>query len=77
MNAESPAASTRRVVYFEETGEEREIKSLCRACAKTDEARFAPPSQGVVSPTGVEHIGLNGNTACGKDATGDEWWWPL
>jgi hypothetical protein len=34
----------------------------------------------VVSPTGTAHHSSErdpGDTACGKDATGDGWWWPL
>jgi hypothetical protein len=32
----------------------------------------------VVSPSGVKHIGGDyGFTACGFDATGPTWWWPL
>ena len=32
----------------------------------------------VVSPHGLAHQGVDGGmTACGHDATGPEWWWPL
>jgi len=32
----------------------------------------------VISPNGVCHHGRDdGDTECGKDATGDGWWWPL
>ena len=70
------AATYPYFVTFEDGGERRKVLRHCHVCLKTDEARFSPPSQGIVSANGVEHIGLNGDTACGKDATGDGWWWP-
>jgi hypothetical protein len=53
-----------------------EIKRGCSSCGITGE-----DIQGhyvVVSPTGIAHQGAEyGETLCGKDATGDKWWWPL
>ena len=75
---EQPAATLRRSVVFEETGEERAVKRACARCAKSIEGRFFAYSPGVVSPSGIEHIGVTGgDTACGIDATGPGWWWPL
>lgn len=68
-----------RVVVFEETGEERTIVRQCKKCSKV-RSRYSrrPDKNGVVSPSGIEHIGVDyGFTACGQDATGDRWWWPL
>jgi hypothetical protein len=53
------------------------VKSYCRLCARCwvyeSEDDYA-----VVSPSGVKHIGGDyGFTACGFDATGPTWWWPL
>lgn len=53
------------------------VKSYCRRCARAwvyeREDQFD-----VVSSSGVAHIGAQyGDTACGIDATGDRWWWPL
>ncbi len=49
----------------------------CLVCERI-EVRWSSGVYGVVSPTGIEHIGRDdGVTACGKDATGDNWWWPL
>jgi hypothetical protein len=31
----------------------------------------------IVSPQHVAHFGDEGMTECGKDATGEKWWWPL
>lgn len=53
------------------------VKARCRRCEKTDSGRGAWGC-GVVSPWGIEHVGQDyGMTACGIDATGDGWWWPL
>jgi hypothetical protein len=61
----------------EETGVERMVTGLCKLCAKSwphpNHTHYA-----VVSPTGVAHVGADyGMTACGKDATGEDWWWEL
>ncbi len=55
------------------------VNRLCAVCARTDYALWSGAEHsGVVSQTGVEHVGLEGGvTACGRDATGDGWWWPL
>lgn len=52
---------------------------LCAVCARTRYNLWAGADHsGVVSPNGIEHIGLEyGDTACGKDGTPDGWWWPL
>ena len=75
-------------VYFEETGEFREVKRLCLRCAWNvssnpsvhpfillpEDAPIVP----IVSPSGIGHLGHpwrgSDHTACGKDATGDRWW---
>jgi len=60
------------VVTFDETGEKRVVRGWCRICARHESL-----AEGVISPSGLMHIGHgHGITACGKDATGDGWWWP-
>jgi hypothetical protein len=50
-----------------------EIKSGCFICKVEPGNR-----QVIVSPTGKSHHTKGyGMTECGKDATGDGWWWPL
>lgn len=52
------------------------IRRGCEHCRVTDEdiRRGAI----IVSPSGLAHFGeANGDTACGVDATGRNWWWPL
>lgn len=68
---------TLKVVTFEETGAERMVLGLCKLCAKSW-PEPEPEDYGIVSPTGVAHVGADyGMTVCGKDATGREWWWQL
>lgn len=56
-----------------------EILRYCKRCHKRlyisgDGREFF----GVVSPVGVAHVGADGgDTLCGRDATGDKWWWRL
>lgn len=53
-----------------------EVERACSICGPTDEEILA--GHVVVSPTGVAHHGTDwGKTDCGKDATGEHWWWPL
>jgi hypothetical protein len=60
-------------VWFEETGEKRPVRGWCATCVKQEVY-----GTGVVSPSGLMHVGVDGgDTRCGKDATGDGWWWPL
>ena len=65
-----------RTVFFEETGEEREVVHRCLVCRVSEEDVLA--NEFILSPSGVAHR-TNGfeDTACGHDATGDGWWWPL
>lgn len=63
--------------YLDEIRPRPEVRGYCKRCARCwdyeDESDY-----GVVSPSGVMHIGEDGgNTACGIDATGDKWWWRL
>jgi hypothetical protein len=64
-----------RVVWFEDTGEEREVERGCLRCgvteAELDVFRF------VLSPAGIAHHTEWEKTACGIDATGPDWWWPI
>lgn len=60
-----------------------EVKAPCLLCLRALVARgwatshlaVRPPA---VSPLGIGHEGADfGRTLCGKDATGDRWWWRL
>jgi hypothetical protein len=70
------AATTARVVYFEEDGRERQIRAYCKVC-KTDPDDF--PNV-IVSPAGVAHTqhwdGYE-KMVCGANGAGEDWWWPL
>ena len=60
------------VVVFNETGEERVVRGWCFVCVQQEVY-----GDGVVSPSGLMHVGMTGGeTRCGKDATLDGWWWP-
>jgi hypothetical protein len=48
----------------------------CKRCGVTE--RHIEEGRVVVSNKGVAHFGAGyGMTACGKDATGNGWWWPV
>lgn len=49
----------------------------CRRCKVTEEE--IKSGYVIVSPSGTAHHGCDGDgwTDCGKDATGENWWWPL
>lgn len=74
----NPSLSAARFEYpasvvFEETGETRKVRGWCSVCIAGSEVY----GDGVVSPSGLMHIGMTGGeTKCGKDATCDGWWWP-
>lgn len=55
------------------------VKRRCHTCERTDGILVGPEwCGGVISVNGVMHVGTDvGFTACGKDATGDGWWWPV
>ena len=81
MDSPKPAAAlerpseilTVRTVTFDETGETRDVLRDCKVCRRHAEVY----GTGVLSPSGVAHITEYEDTLCGKDATGDGWWWPL
>ncbi len=67
---------SQRTMVDEWTGEERTIVRRCQRCEHA--VKWYPGVFGVVSPKGIEHVGLTGGaTACGHDATADGWLWPL
>ena len=65
------------VYWAEDPDRKRAITGHCGNCERTHVYIFDPKHMGtVVSPAGVLHVGAEyGLTACGVDATGDEWWW--
>lgn len=52
-----------------------DVTANCKVCARV--WPFKDGGLFVVSPSGVAHHGDGGDTLCGHDATGDNWWWPL
>lgn len=61
----------------------RTVKRGCLRCGVSDDSLRR--CEFVLSPGGVAHYTRSawdvwadnsGNTACGKDATRDGWWWP-
>lgn len=53
------------------------VKGACKTC-HSSLAWGVRPVGTIVSPRGIEHVGCeDGDTLCGRDATGDAWWWPL
>jgi hypothetical protein len=58
-----------RFVTFDETGEEREVKTWCLRCQADSDFT-------IVSPTGKAHYSSDTgeDTRCGIDATGADWW---
>jgi hypothetical protein len=53
------------------------IKRLCQRCRPKIYPGDAAANMVIVSPLGTAHWGDGGDTQCGRDATGDRWWWPL
>lgn len=53
------------------------IKNLCKRCRPRIYYGDLSGNRLVVSPQGTAHWGDGGDTACGIDATGGRWWWPL
>lgn len=51
------------------------IVHRCRMCKVSEED--VESNRVIVSPMGTAHHGDEGMTACGRDATGLLWWWPL
>jgi hypothetical protein len=66
-----------KVWWDEEPEKKRIVTRYCKSCQRGDtrdlnHIHFVD----IVSPQGIGHkFGPNEFTACGKDATGEEWWW--
>jgi hypothetical protein len=53
-----------------------DVRGGCMRCRVTPQDVDA--GRVIVSPTGLAHFGQDGgDTACGINATGNKWWWPL
>jgi len=66
------------VVFFEETSEERVVTHVCRRCLERSDFPFTVREAPVVGPRGVAHNLQWKNderTLCGRNATGEKWWW--
>lgn len=73
MSETSKQSTTIGTVYWEDMAKSREVVRFCPVCR---------PEGGtiddvmIVSRVGVAHeSGGYGVTDCGKDATGEHWWW--
>lgn len=71
-------------VIFEETRVVRKVIGVCKTCQKFEMRewgqKLSVDCPRIVSPLGLvhgHHEIHSGNTSCGKDATGDNWWWSL
>lgn len=73
----TPSAPLGTVWWAEEPERKRQVKRVCGPChhitaiASLDEVY-------IVSPAGIAHAESEireGCTACGKNATGEDWWW--
>lgn len=65
-------------VVFQETGEIRYLTGVCQICKSGSWKPDLMKEPEVVSPTGRVHEGKEGGmTWCGRDATGEGWWWRL
>lgn len=66
-------------VLFEETGEEREVRSLCKRCEKAYWAPMQFSDVTIVSRFGTGHLSndTGEETLCGINATDDSWWHKL
>jgi len=71
---------TQHVVIFDETGEERTVRGVCRRCYRCGElvSELSVAELQVVSPMGIAHYANEyGDTDCGRNATREGWWWKL
>jgi hypothetical protein len=66
-------------VFWEDDPEKkRAVLGLCQRCKATREVQWNGGDFHIVSPMGTAHWGAEHNegyTACGIDATGENWWW--
>lgn len=73
------------VVYWDDdSGRSRVVRGVCMVCHSYMRREYGVSitrgSAPIVSPSGLAHAGhdhIDGDTACGKDATGPDWWWKL
>lgn len=71
-------------VYWEDDpGRTRVVQRACKVCRRFLLREYgvflSATNVSIVSPSGLahcQHDSNEGHTACGKDATGPDWWWP-
>lgn len=82
----TPSVLPTNVVYWEDDpSRTRVVKRICSRCQRFEEREFGQrvtvENVAIVSPSGIGHVQGEGwnddHTACGKDATGLDWWWRL
>lgn len=62
------------VFWEEDPGRCRDVVAYCKTCYAGRSTRREPVV--LVSPQGKAHLSsLDGETDCGHDATGPDWWW--
>jgi ribosomal protein S27AE len=70
-------------VYWDEEDKQRDVKKLCQSCQNSAKSHGFPGMKTIddvalVSSQKIGHLHSfwhGDRTACGKDATGEEWWW--
>jgi len=69
MSDETRLQERRNYVFFEESGERREILRYCDRCQADSDFT-------ILSPRGTAHLSseTGEKTRCGIDATGENWW---
>lgn len=66
-----------QVVYWaDEPERKRMVLGLCGSCARSRD--FDASDYELLSPAGTAHVQAwdSDKTLCGRDATGEQWWWP-
>ena len=71
-------SSALEVWWEEEPTRRRRVVRFCKRCRVWPIKQATSENFHIVSPRGTAHLAhefSEGNTACGKDATGKDWWW--
>ena len=69
------------VHWVDEPGRTRAVTHICAVCKRFLKREYGLTldyDSHIVSPTGRAHVQADHNegyTACGRDATGLDWWW--
>lgn len=76
------AARTGAIYWEDDPLRTRRVRGICRVCQRFMSREYGMEisvgNAGIVSPSGIAHAQhdfRHEETACGKDATGSDWWW--